>query len=86
MRPNSSRPGTTGAADRVQLVTSGEDGLPGPLIALNGGSPRPKGPGGDAQDWRTRSLLMLYHSGEVERRMDGASEHPPKVPDPISKA
>ena len=49
MRPNSSGPGTTGAADRVQLVTSGEDGLPGPLIALNGGSPRPKGPGGDAQ-------------------------------------
>ena len=40
MRPNSSGPGTTGAADRVQLVTSGEDGLPGPLIALNGGSLR----------------------------------------------
>ena len=41
MRPNSSGPGTTGAADRVQLVTSGADGLPGPLIALDGGSLRP---------------------------------------------
>ncbi len=82
----------------MQLVTSGADGLPGPLIALDCGSLRPKGPGGDAQVrdgtgayrladlaqdrrlrllsvwcsiWRTRSLLMLTHSGEVERRMDG---------------
>ena len=113
MRPNWSGPGTTGAADRMQLVSSGADGPPGPLFALDGKSLGPRSPGGNAQDrdetggcrladftqdrrlrllsvwcliWRTRSLLMLTHSGEVERRMDGLSEHPPEVPTPNSKA